>query len=131
MKTIKKKMPDIEQEIDKNFKELVQEDTGWITAVTAGVTPDVGKPVQYRKKGSKVMIRGGGTFPVAVGSTFLILPVEMKPVGQAVYFDALVRDSNTTNKCFIQVLTDGSCKIITNNASSNPVFLDGLEFETT
>ncbi|MDZ5759333.1 hypothetical protein RAK27_11730 [Carnobacterium maltaromaticum] len=107
-----------------------ESDSGWIKAITSGVTHDSGKPLQYRKIGNKVMFRGGGTFPTAAGTTFLVLPGGFSPIGQNAFFDTTVRDSNPQHKCIVQVLTSSECKIITNSYSANPIFLDGFEYLT-
>lgn len=111
-----------------NAKQDVPVDSGWITAVTSGVTPDGAKPLQYRRIGNKMHFRGGGTFPTAAGTTFLIIQTIYAPTGQAAYHDTIVRDSNPDHKCIIQVQTDGACKIITNSYAANPIFLDGFEY---
>lgn len=101
-----------------------------VTAVTSGVTHDSGKPLEYWKEGYWVHFEGGGTFPTAAGTTFLILPAGFAPKRKTKYFTATVRDSDTTRKCIVQVLTNGECKILTNSYSGNPVFLDGFSFKT-
>lgn len=106
----------------------VVSDSGWITPATSGVTPDSGKPLQYRKIGNKVRFRGGGTFQTAAGQMFLIVPEGCRPVGQPEYFETMVRDSDYTRLCKIQVQTDGACRIITNSFYANPVFLDGFDY---
>ena len=111
-----------------NAKQDVPVDSGWITAVTSGVTPDGAKPLQYRRIGNKMYFRGGGTFPTTAGTTFLIISVAYAPTGQPQYFDTIVRDSDSTRKCIIQVQTDGACKIVTNSYSGNPIFFDGFEY---
>ncbi|MDZ5758042.1 phage tail protein [Carnobacterium maltaromaticum] len=111
-----------------NAKQDVYYDSGWIKAVTSGVTHDTGKPLQYRKIGNRVIFRGGGTFPTAAGTTFLVMPEGFSPVGQPAFFDTTVRDSNPQHKCIVQVLTSSECKIITNSYAANPIFLDGFEY---
>lgn len=116
------------ERIKWNGKQDVPVDSGWITAVTAGVTPDGAKPLQYRRIGNKMYFRGGGTFPTAAGTTFLVIPIAYAPAGQPAYHDTIVRDSDSTRKCIIQVQSDGACRIVTNSYSGNPVFLDGFEY---
>ncbi|WP_010049877.1 BppU family phage baseplate upper protein [Carnobacterium maltaromaticum] len=111
-----------------NAKQDVPVDSGWITAVTSGVTQDGAKPLQYRRIGNKMYFRGGGTFPTTAGATFLVIPVAYAPAGQAAYHDTIVRDSNPDHKCIIQVQSDGACRIITNSYAANPIFLDGFEY---
>lgn len=116
------------ERIKWNAKQDVPVDSGWIPAVTAGVTPDGAKPLQYRRIGNKMYFRGGGTFPTAAGTTFLVIPIAYAPAGQPAYHDTIVRDSDSTRKCIIQVQSDGACRIVTNSYSGNPVFLDGFEY---
>ncbi|MDZ5760781.1 phage baseplate upper protein [Carnobacterium maltaromaticum] len=111
-----------------NAKQDVPVDSGWIPAVTSGVTQDGAKPLQYRRIGNKMYFRGGGTFPTTAGATFLVIPVAYAPAGQAAYHDTIVRDSNPDHKCIIQVQSDGACRIITNSYAANPIFLDGFEY---
>lgn len=128
LKTHLKAVEGLETELSK--KQNVENDTGWIKAVTSGVTHDTGKPLQYRKIGNRVMFRGGGTFPTAAGTTFLIMPNGFSPTGQNAFLDTIIRDSNPDHKCIIEVLVTGECKIVTNSYAANPVFLDGFDYLT-
>lgn len=53
-----------------NQKEAKVSDSGWIKAVTSGVTHNANQPFSYRKIGNRVEFRGGGNFPIAGGYTF-------------------------------------------------------------
>ncbi len=110
-----------------NQKEAKVSDSGWIKAVTSGVTHNANQPFSYRKIGNRVEFRGGGNFPIASGYTFLIMPSGFYP-SQEYRASATVQDSDTTKKFIFQVLTNGTCKIIHNTVSSNIVWMDGQHY---
>lgn len=111
-------------------KQDIVAESGLITAVTSGVTPDASRPLKYWKEGRWVHMIGGGKFPVTLGQTFLVLPLKYSPGYQDEYFTATVTDSDITRKCIVLIKMTGECQILVNSYSGNPIFLNGISFRT-
>lgn len=109
-----------------NYK-TIKLDTGWIKAtLTDGALQSNTNPVEYRKIGDMVILRGYVTLPNEIGAVIWNIPVGFVPKNQML-IRTILEDLNGDRKSFVR--TSGNKLIVAyNNWSSAEYYIEAIYF---